>query len=40
VPAPVKVIVEPETVAGPETTEYAIAPGEFDVAVNVNAASP
>ena len=39
-PTPVIVTVEPEIVAGPETTEYAIAPGEFDVAATVNGASP
>ena len=40
VPAPVKVTVEPEMVAGPETTEYVTAPVEFDVAVTMNGASP
>ena len=29
----------PEMVAGPATTEYVMAPGEFDVAETVNGAS-
>jgi hypothetical protein len=39
-PAPVRVTVEPEMVAGPETTEYVNAPVEFEVALTVNGASP
>jgi hypothetical protein len=34
------VTVEPEIVAGPETTEYVIAPLEFEAAETVNGASP
>jgi hypothetical protein len=40
VPAPVNVTVEPEIVAGPEITEYVNPPGEFEVALTVNGASP
>jgi hypothetical protein len=40
VPAPINVTVEPEIVAGPEITEYVIAPLEFEAAATVNAASP
>jgi hypothetical protein len=40
VPAPVRVTVVPKIVAGPETTEYVIAPGEFEVALTANGASP
>ena len=40
VPAPVSVTVEPEAVAGPETTEYVIAPDEFEVADTANGVSP
>ena len=39
-PAPVKVTVEPEMVAGPDTTEYEITPDEVEVADTVNGASP
>jgi hypothetical protein len=34
------VTVEPEMVAGPETTEYVIAPDEFEVAETANGATP
>jgi hypothetical protein len=32
--------VEPEIVAGPEMTEYAIWPGEFELAETVKGAAP
>jgi hypothetical protein len=40
-PAPVRV-TDPAgvTVAGPETTEYMILPGEFDTACTMNGGSP
>jgi hypothetical protein len=34
------VTVEPEMVAGPETTEYVKAPDEFELAETVNGATP
>jgi hypothetical protein len=34
------VTIEPEIVAGPETTEYVIAPAEFEVAVTANGEAP
>jgi hypothetical protein len=34
------VTVEPEIVAGPETTEKVIAPDELEVADTVNGATP
>lgn len=40
VPAPLSVTVAPEMVAGPETTEYVMAPNEFEAAEIVNGASP
>ena len=40
VPAPVSVTTFPATVAGPLTTEYVIAPLEFDVAETANGDAP
>ena len=40
VPAPVRVTVEPEIVAGPETTVYVKAPVEFEVALTAKGAAP
>jgi hypothetical protein len=40
VPAPVRVTVLPEIVAGPLVTEYVTAPLEASVALTVNGAAP
>ena len=40
IPAPVRVTVEPETVAGPLTTLYVTGPLEADVALTVKGALP
>jgi hypothetical protein len=40
VPTPVIVTVDPEIVAGPDTTEYVNVPAEFDVADTAKGATP